>query len=177
MLEKNNEIEYIKNNNIDDNNYVIEYYKKNSSLEKMYNYLINVTNETLVCGYGDLNSKLVIILRDKSCDYMIEVYKKTLEFCGLYVSSAYITYLCKSSNMELNFSALKKELEILSQDKIVLMNGFNIQQIPYNNVFVDCDKYKPYLTNSCKKEEMEALKLELWNIIYPSIKWFCDNKN
>ena len=104
----------------DDRVYANNYFLKRSLLDSLFD---KVRSKLKVDSFGNANAKVVFVLDFKrTSDKPIWIIKEFFNKNGFSPYNAYFTQINKTESNELNLAILQKELDIISPNRVVIIN-------------------------------------------------------
>ena len=152
-------------------------------MDAIYDALTELTQgkEILLRGKHNYASSVVIYLRDKSQDRILDFYTNVLRKRGLDISKVYVTYFNKCSVAKLNMNSFKREVTLFGNDTIFLFHNLpvNRKKIPFDNI-IEID-YDDCVANYYDEDEDKEYKREIITYLHKKtkrafIRIFKDNK-
>lgn len=173
--------DYILNNDIQDKDKVLSYYDKYMAISQMNDTVINKKQCLVHSGYGNLNSRLILVFKDKTMEKYLTIYKKMFETLkasnfDIQLHDIYITYFFKyelkcKEDVDDCVKILKYEMSLFN-NSLFITHGFDTK-LP-STIFIDDNKYgrlvelfdKKGLTTE-EEKELNLLKTDFNKLIAP----------
>lgn len=167
---------FFKNSELDKDNTSYLTHKRTDLMYKLYDTLSEHINEELVRSRGNYGSPLVLVLKNKDQDILIDFYNKILSNRGFEINHVYITYYEKCSNTRFNNIALMKELKLFTKSSRFIMHNVGIpKELEPLCDSVDFNIIKKLYDNKVSAEEKLEVKKYFIERTQKSMNYFFTN--